>query len=126
MTVDNQSGLRLGQYVLPDNQSQGTLEDILIAVGQVSYPTLLPLAEAHVHAARQSLVVGEPGWTPEDNDDFRAPAGPKKAIVASATAILKPGKTCQVTLRDNRWIDAKTLQVPPLKEFSEWLHQLVL
>jgi hypothetical protein len=118
--------MRSGQFVLPDNSSQGTLEDILIAVGRVSYPTLIPLAEAHVQAARQSLAVGTPGWTGPDNAEFRAPAGPKKATIASATAILKPGKTCQVTLSDNRWVDTNTLQISPLKQFSDWLHQLVL
>lgn len=117
---------RLGQFVLPDNQAQGTLEDILIAVGRIAYPSLFPMAEAHVQAAQTNLVVGQNGWTGDDNREFRAPAGPKKATVASATAILKPGKTCQVTLADNRWIDASTLQVSPLKEFAEWLHALVL
>lgn len=123
---DVQTRSRLAQFVLPDNNSQGTLEDILIAVGRVSYPTLLPLAEAHVQAAQQSLVAGCPGWTDPDNSEIRAPAGAKKATIASATAILKPGKTCQVTLSDNRWIDSPTLGVSPLKEFSEWLHALIL
>lgn len=117
---------RLGQFVLPDNQSQGTLEDILIAVGRIAYPVLLPMAEAHILAAQTNLVVGQNGWTGDDHSEFRKRAGRKKATVASATAILKPGKTCQVTLADNRWVDAKTLQISPLKEFAEWLHHLVL
>lgn len=117
---------RLGHFVLPDNQSQGTLEDILLEIGRIAYPVLLPMAEAHVHGAKTKLVVGQPGWTSSDNDEFKAPAGPKKATIASATAILKPGKTCQVTLSDNRWVDATTLQISPLKEFAAWLHQLVL
>lgn len=117
---------RLGHFVLPDNQSQGTLEDILLAVGRIAYPGLLPMAEAHVQAAQKNLIVGKNGWTGDDHSEFRKPAGRKKATVASATAILKPGKTCQVTLADNRWVDTNTLQISPLNEFAEWLHQLVL
>jgi hypothetical protein len=118
--------LRSGQFILPDNSAQGTLEDILIAVGNAAYPTLIPLAQAHVQAAQRSLVVGTSGWTSQDNDELKAPAGPKKATIASATAILKPGKTCQVSLSDNRWIEAATLGMSPLKEFADWLHTLIL
>lgn len=117
---------RLGQFVLPDNSSQGTLEDILLQCGEYAYPTLMPLALQHVANAQSNLVTGTPQWTARDHEEFNAPAGAKKAAVAAATAILKPGKTTQVTLSDNRWIVRATLAQPFLKPLVEWLEFLVI
>jgi hypothetical protein len=117
---------RLGHFVLPDNNSQGTIEDILIQCGHLAYPTLMPLAAQHVATARAALTPGTAGWTATDHEELKAPAGPNKATVAAATALLKPGKTAQVTINDNRWIEPATLAQPFLKPFVDWLDALVI
>ncbi len=117
---------RLGQFVLPDNNTQGTLEDILLQCGEFSYPTLMPLASQHVATARSVLVPGTSHWTNLDHEELNAPAGQKKATVAAATALLRPGRTTQVSLSDNRWIEPATLTQPFLKPFVDWLNALVI
>jgi len=117
---------RRGVFVFPDNTSQGTLEDLLLECGRSSYPELLSLAEAHVAAATTKLVAPTPTWTTDDHEEFKAPSGPKKATIASATAILKPGKTSQVSVSDNRWIDPPTLALPKVKAVADWLESLIV
>jgi hypothetical protein len=123
---DGSTRSRRGVFVLPDNASQGTLEDLLLECGRVSYPELLKLAEAHVASAVTNLVPPAATWTSEDNAEFGSPAGAKKATVASAAAILKPGKTSQVSINDNRWIEPATLSTGKIKTVADWLHNLVL
>jgi hypothetical protein len=117
---------RLGQFVLPDNNTQGTLEDILLQCGGFSYPTLMPLASQHIATAKAKLVPGTSHWTNLDHEELNAPAGEKKATIAAATALLKPGRTTQVSLNDNRWIEPATLARPFLKPFVDWLDALVI
>jgi hypothetical protein len=119
-------GSRRGVFVFPDNLSQGTLEDLLLECGRSSYPDLLSLADAHVAAAAANLIPPTATWTKEDHEEFRAPSGSKKATIASATAILKPGRTSQVSVNDNRWVDPQTLALPKVKAVADWLEQLVL
>jgi len=117
---------RRGVFVFPDNASQGTLEDLLLECGRTSYPELLALAKAHVDAARARLVPPTATWTDEDHEEFKAPAGTKKATIASATAILKPGKTSQVSVSDNRWVDPAALALPKVRTVAEWLWHLIM
>ena len=117
---------RRGVFVFPDNASQGTLEDLLLECGCMSYPELLALAKAHVAAAKSTLVPPTATWTNEDHEEFKAPAGAKKAVIASATAILKPGRTSQVSVSDNRWIDPTVLALPKVRTVAEWLGQLII
>ena len=50
---------RLGAFVLPDNQAQGTLEDVLLECANQVYP-VWSTATAHVHAAlHDSSLVAE-------------------------------------------------------------------
>jgi hypothetical protein len=111
---------RLGAFVLPDNQSQGTLEDILLECGRQVYPGLFSTATAHVDAAfqDQSLVN-------EDLDDLRKPAGRNKAIVGSMASILRPGKAVQVSLQDNRWLRDAALAIPRVKAVQDFLVTLL-
>jgi hypothetical protein len=111
---------RLGAFVLPDNQSQGTLEDILLECGRQVYPGLFSTATAHVDAAfqDQSLVT-------EDLDDLRKPAGRNKAAVGSIASILRPGKAVQVSLQDNRWLRDAALAIPRVKAVQDFLVNLL-
>lgn len=117
---------RRGVFVFPDNTSQGALEDLLLECGRTSYPELLTLADAHVTAATAKLVPPTPTWTTEDHAEIKARSGSKKATIASATAILKPGRTTQVSVNDNRWIDSATLRLPNIKAVADWLEDLII
>ena len=116
---------RRGVFVFPDNASQGTLEDLLLECGRLSYQALLGLAEAHVDAAKAKLIPSSSNWTKDDHKEFKAPSGLKKATIASATAILKPGKTSQVSVSDNRWVETETLALPKVKAVADWLEALI-
>ena len=117
---------RRGVFVFPDNANQGSLEDLLLICGRTSYPDLLSLADGHIRAVESQLVPGTPTWTQKDAQEFKAPSGAKKATIASVTAILKPGKTSQVSVNDNRWIESTTLALREVKAVSDWLERLIL
>jgi hypothetical protein len=76
-----------GAFVMPDNQSQGALEDILLECAEQVYARLLASATAHVDAAfRDASLV------PDDLEELRKPSGRKKATVGSIASILRPGR----------------------------------
>lgn len=111
---------RLGAFILPDNQSQGTLEDILLECGQQVYPGLFSTATAHVDAAFQDQsLVGR------DLKDLRKPAGRNKAIVGSMASILRPGKAVQNSIQDNRWLCDAALAIPRVKAVQDFLVTLL-
>jgi hypothetical protein len=112
---------RSGIFVLPDNQTAGTLEDLLIDCAQSNYPGLLASAQALV----SSVQPGDPAFTEEDMRDFRKPAGAKKATVACIAGILKPGKAIQVSIQDNRWLDAQTLNLARIQTVQRFLKDLL-
>lgn len=110
LTLDGPAGSvtpgppRRGAFVLPDNVSAGTLEDLLLECGLTAYPNLLPTAEAHVQSALSDITL-----TPKDVEQLRKPAGGNKARVAVVANLLRPGKSLQVSIQDNRWLDAAHL-----------------
>ncbi len=111
---------RLGAFVLPDNRSPGTLEDILLECGRQVYPGLLARATAYVEAASQdSRLKGD------DRKDLRKPSGRHKAIVGSMASILRPGKAVQVSIQDNRWLRGTTLMIPRVKAVQDFLADLL-
>jgi hypothetical protein len=69
---------RCGVFVLPDNVSEGTLEDLLLEAAGVAYPTLLAGAQRYV----EGVSLDGPGFDRDDRGAFGAPAGRKKATVA--------------------------------------------
>lgn len=111
---------RLGAYVLPDNLSGGTLEDILIDCAQHAYPSLLSTAAVHVDAA-----FGDNSLTADDMKELSKPAGRNKAIVGSMASILRPGRAIQVSLQDNRWLRDTALALPRVKAVQDFLVNLL-
>ncbi len=93
---------RAGMFVFPDNRRSGTLEDLLCACGQASYPRLFDKSEAYIVAIQEELKSTLP--SPGDRKEFKKPAGPKKAQLATMAAVLRPGKSIQTTLLDNDWL----------------------
>lgn len=113
---------RIGCYMLPDNSSHGTLEDLLIDSAEVVYPELLRPARAFIAAVADPI--GQ--MKSKERKAFQKPAGRLKATVSAMTAVLKPGKAVQVSIQDNRWFrDAKALEQPRLAAFRDFLGDLL-
>jgi hypothetical protein len=110
---------RFGAFVLPDNQAQGTLEDILLECGSLIYPSLLVTATTHVDAASQ-----DQSLINEDLKELRKSAGRKKAIIGSIASILRPGRAVQVSIQDNRWLRDAALAIPRVKGVQDFLVNL--
>lgn len=127
LTVPPQPGLvsaaspRCGVFVLPDNQTEGTLEDILLECAGTQYPTLLQGAKFFVDA----IQLDDPAFVPEDMREFKKPAGRKKATVASICGVLKPGRALQVSLQDNRWLEGPVLALTRVVAVSQFLKNLL-
>ncbi len=110
---------KCGVYVLPDNATHGTLEDVLLDCASARYPTVLQAAEQLVAA------VAGMGLSAVELKPFNKPAGPKKTKVGAIGSILKPGASSQVTIANDDWICTATLQLPRVAGFVSFLQQLV-
>jgi len=108
-----------GIYILPDNHSAGTLENILLEAAAVNYPKLNTATDRYI----QSIDLSQLNM--QDLEDFHKPAGPNKARVGSIASILKPGKAIQVSIQDNRWIEGEALNLPAIQAISSFLNQLL-
>jgi hypothetical protein len=111
---------RIGAYVIPDNKSTGTLEDLLLECAQQAYPALLKSASLHVTTASSDVTL-----TREDVVDFNLPAGKNKAIVGSIASILKPGKAIQVSVQDNRWVRDSNLGIARINAVQSFLSTIL-
>lgn len=112
---------RVGAFVLPDNQTQGTLEDILLECATIVYPSLLVGAQNYV----DNIDMEHEAFTQGDKGDFYKPAGRRKAIVSCITSVLKPGRAMQVSIQDNRWLDQAALTLPRITAILSFLQQLL-
>jgi len=107
---------RTGIYILPDNNSEGVLDTLLCACGEVAYPKYMERANFYLQQLseeeRQSLK-----WK---NFDFQ------KALVSTVASILVPGMTNTTSIKRNKWISQETQQqVTALANFIVFLKQLL-
>ncbi len=122
-----QSGVsepRAGVFVLPNNKDHGTLETILLKCGERVYPRLIEGARSWI----------EP-LDPDDNTIFvdakerkylAKPAGKHKAVVAAVASVLRPGRSVQVSIQDNRWLsDPEAMSTPEVAAFQEFVSSLI-
>lgn len=110
---------RVGTFIFPDNQNQGTLEDLLLAGAGVNYATLLPVARQYVEDAIQG------GMIPADHrEDINKPAGKNKAVVGALASLFKPGKAVQTSIQDNSWLRGAALQIPSIQVVQHFLAEL--
>jgi hypothetical protein len=116
--VNNHSP-RCGIFIAPNNRDQGTLENILLECARINYSDLLNLSQTYIESIDRNQL------TKDDLEDFKKPAGEKKAIISSISSILRPGKALQVSLQDNRWIDEQTLQLESIKLIKNFLEQII-
>lgn len=112
---------RCGIFVLPDNLNPGTLEDVLLECAELNYPGLLTAAQALVAQVQSNAS----SLTKEDMEEFLKPAGRKKATVASIVGVLKPGKAVQMSIQDNRWLEAQALSLPRILTLRQFLKDLL-
>jgi hypothetical protein len=117
--VVTQSEVKFGIFVLPDNQSKGTLENILIECGDHNYQQLIELSREYISKIDESKLKSS------DLREIRKPAGKNKAIIGGVSNILKPGRTLQVSLQDNDWIDSRTVNLAKIKLVREFLCQIL-
>jgi hypothetical protein len=105
---------RTGIYVLPDNQQQGVLDNLLCECGNVVYPEVMNCGLAYLNGLS------------EEHKNHWGPFDDKKALVATVVSVLKPGKTNTTSIADNNWVSEQTQQqVPALANFIEFLSQLL-
>jgi predicted ATPase len=91
---------RTGAFIIPDNQSQGALEHLLIDCARIAYPKLLESAHSFIDP-----IATDPGAYGTDvASAVRESAWKLKATVGHVANVLKPGKTTQVSIEDNRWV----------------------
>lgn len=112
---------RVGVFALPAPGLAGTLEDVLLQLGQVAYPELY--AAAHDYAARGRMHAKSESH--RDWKEINKPAGLKKATIGAMTAVLKPGKSMQTSLDDNRWVSETTRTLPCLQPCLAFLSDLL-
>ncbi|CAN1211719.1 DUF4276 domain-containing protein [Tumidithrix helvetica PCC 7403] len=110
---------RCGIFIAPNNSAPGTLEDILIECAKVNYPNLLALSTKYVADIDTNQL------TKDDLKELNKPAGKNKVVISSISSILRPGKTLQVSIQDNRWIDEKTMTLNTIKRVQEFLEQVM-
>lgn len=110
---------RCGAFVLPDNASQGTLENLLLESAAVQYPNLRPIAENYVDAAIKGNLI------PKDHRrGICKPAGRNKAVIGAMATLFKPGKAIQTSIQDNAWLRAEALSIPKIKAVQQFLAEL--
>jgi len=115
-TVLNNLGKK-GFYILPDNNSPGTLEDILLETGEIQYKFLMDAAKHYLGTISAACVGG-------DYKEFNKPAGSKKALIGAVSSVLKPGKAVQNSIQDNDWVRGAALNVPSVCAFSNFMSSL--
>lgn len=110
---------KCGAYVLPDNLSPGTLEDLLLECAKNVYPRLLSSAVDYVDRTSEDTTL-----TTDDLKDFRKPSGRNKAIIGTIASILRPGKAIQASIQDNRWLRNSALEIPRVKAVQVFLAKI--
>lgn len=109
---------RFGIFIMPNNTDTGTLEDILLQCAQINYPNLLQLSINYVSGIDTTQL------NQSDLRELNKPAGKNKAVVSSISSILRPGKTLQVSIQDNRWIDEQTIELDSVKLIKIFLDKI--
>lgn len=113
---------RCGIFIMPNNIDPGTLEDVLLECAQVNYPELFHLSKNYVGSLEN---LDKNQLTQSDLQEISKPAGKNKAIVSGISSILKPGKSLQVSIQDNRWIDEKTIVLGSIKRVKTFLAEII-
>lgn len=106
---------KCGAFVLPDNRSPGNLETILIECARNVYPDLARGAERFTSEATTEPECGHLAQLAQYN----------KALVGCIANVLRPGKSMQTSIQDNRWISEHTLGIATVSVFQQFLRRLI-
>lgn len=109
---------RCGIFIMPNNLISGTLEDILLECAKLNYPDLLKLAENYVSSINTTLL------SQDDLRELNKPAGKNKAVISSISSILRPGRTLQVSIQDNRWLNENTFSLETVNLIKTFLDKI--
>ncbi|MFI3190629.1 hypothetical protein BCS42_07720 [Crenothrix sp. D3] len=105
----------LGAFVLPDNQTAGTLEDLLLESAEQKYPCLLKMAKNYVADAKYNA-----GLKKSELKELKN-AGENKAIIGAMATIMRPAKSIQVSIQDNDWLRGTALEIERIKSVQNFL-----
>lgn len=86
--------------------------------GRSAYPGLISGAQSYVDGVDLSQL------DKKDSELFNKPAGRKKAVVACAANILKPGMSIATSIDQNRWLNEQTRALPRIAAFAKFLKAL--
>ena len=91
-------GRAAGLFIFPDKHTGGTVDSLLLALGDAAFP--------HLSAHCAGFV---DGWLEKHAEapvykDLRKPAGPTKARLSAMAALLKPGRNINASLQDHAWV----------------------
>jgi hypothetical protein len=111
-----------GIFIMPDNQSAGTLEDLLLECAAPAYPSLLQCTQDFINGVEP--IVSQ--LQKNERRDFEKPAGRKKASVGCIANVLRPGKSVQVSIQDNRWVTSETVILPHIAHFEQFITDLLI
>lgn len=101
---------KLGIYIIPDNQRQGTLEQIILQCGDLMYSDYMIKARNYINQYTH----------------LRKPASREKATIAAVVSVLQPGFTNTVSFARDNWISKETLeQVPDMVQLVQFLKELL-
>lgn len=103
-----------GVYIFPNNECEGTLENLLLEGGEIVYSDLMASAKEYVK--RISLDYRQKHWSISSE--------PKVLFGVMANA-LKPGKANQVSIQDNQWISEETITTNSQSRLNDFLEQLL-
>jgi hypothetical protein len=110
---------RCGAYVFPDNNTPGTLGDILSQCADVSYRGLMYqsrklVGDVNRNELTQTELVG-----------LSKPAGVTKAALCCAATILKPAQTIQASIRSDRWVKGDALNLPIVNSVYQFIADIL-
>lgn len=111
---------RAGVFVMPDNSSQGTLEDLLLECAAENYPTLLRGGRTLLGAGLDASELNK-----DERREMQKSAGPNKVIAGAISTVLRPGRAIQNTIQGDRWLDATTIQLPRIRTVLRFMADLL-
>lgn len=108
---------KAGIYILPDNSQPGVLDTLICDCGELVYPEYMQRAKEYIDKFSEEERKEKPlEWGPFDQ---------QKAIIATVASVLQPGMTNTVTIRYDDWISLETAEISAIKNFTEFLKNLL-
>ena len=119
--IAQSSGKRAGVFSFPGAGRSGTLEDVLVPLGNRRFPELARHADDYVTQWMTDAVRTQGA----DFKLLRKPSGPKKAVLSAMVALLKPTKGLVPSLEDQHWLPASLNEAAELIPLLEFLTRLL-